>query len=108
MTHSRSDFLSYKILLISSLFSSAHFTHAGVISDAPPLAELFLNGLQMILVGISIIAVIAFIFTGIMYISASGDPQRMEQSKKMLIGSVVGLVIALMALIIVRVLTNIV
>jgi len=106
--YSRFKALSRKFFLISIFFGSIHFVQAGVISDAPSLAELFVNGLQMILAVVSIVAVIAVVIAGVMYITASGDERNIEKAKKMLVGSIMGLAIALMALIIVHVLTRLV
>lgn len=94
--------------VVASFFGYMGIAKAGVIDDAPSIAELFLNGLQMILSIVAVVAVVALVITGIMYIASSGDVGRTEQSKKMLVGSVTGLVIALLALVIVNVLSKLV
>lgn len=108
MKYLRCRNLSRKVFLISLFIGNAHFARAGVISEAPSLVELFVNGLQIVLTVVSIIAVIALVISGVMYISAGGDERSIERAKKMLVGSIAGLVIALLSLVIVQVLTQLV
>ena len=54
---------------------------------------------------IGILAVVGFVISGIMYITAAGDEDRVEMAKKMLTYSIVGIVVALLGLVIVTALS---
>lgn len=77
-------------------------TMAGVISDAPNLPHVFLNILNFLLSIVGIIAILSAVVAGMMYFFSAGDSSKAEQAKKYVWASVVGLLIALGALIIVR------
>jgi len=50
---------------------------------------------------IAVLAIVGFVISGIMYITAAGDEDRVEKAKQMLTYSVIGLVVALLGLAIV-------
>ena len=63
---------------------------------------LILKNVLMYLLGIiGILAIIGFVVSGIMYITAAGDEERVEKAKNMLTYSIIGLVVALIGLVIV-------
>lgn len=75
---------------------------AGVISNAPSLAEVLLNVLDFVLSIIGIIAILSLALSGALYLTTGSDTSRAEQAKRYAGASVIGLLIALGALIIVR------
>lgn len=72
---------------------------AGVITDAPPISLGLLNILQFLLSIVGILGIIGLLVAGILYLTATGDEERMQWAKKAMIGSVTGIVIALGALV---------
>lgn len=79
-----------------------NIAHAGVISDAPKLSSVALNALNFLLSVFGIVAIISLVVAGIIYLTASGSERRIETAKKMALYSIVGIVVALAAMVIVR------
>ena len=75
---------------------------AGVISDAPSLADVLLNVLDFVLSIVGIIAILSLALSGMLYLTSGGDASQAEKAKRYAGASVIGLLIALGALIIVR------
>ncbi|OIP59982.1 MAG: hypothetical protein CO143_00100 [Candidatus Moranbacteria bacterium CG_4_9_14_3_um_filter_45_14] len=63
------------------------------------LISVFMNWLLGI---IGVLAVIAFVVSGILYLTAAGDEGRIEQAKATMMYAIIGLVVALIGLIIVN------
>jgi hypothetical protein len=70
------------------------------ISDSP-IYTILKNVLLYLLGIIGILAIVGFVVAGIMYITAAGDEDRVENAKKMLTYSIIGVVVALVGLVIV-------
>lgn len=79
-----------------------NIAHAGIISDAPKLSGVALNALDFLLSVFGIIAIISLTVAGIIYLTAGGSEKRIETAKKMTLYSVVGIAVALGAMVIVR------
>ncbi len=58
--------------------------------------------MQWILALIGVIAVIAFVIAGILYLTAAGDEDRMQQAKRAMIYAIIGVIVALVGLVILR------
>ena len=54
------------------------------------------------------IAVLAFIIAGIMYITAGGDEAKVEKAKGIIVYSIIGIVVALLGLVILRMITSLI
>lgn len=76
----------------------------GVIDDAIPLSQVFLNALRWLLSWIGILGIAALALAGVFYVASSGNETRTAMAKRMVIYIVTGLAIALTALLIVRLL----
>lgn len=74
---------------------------AGVISDAPTINEILVNALQRILAFVGGLSILMIIGSGILYKTSSGNKDQHDLSRKVLIGSVGGLVLVLLSLVIV-------
>jgi hypothetical protein len=79
---------------------------AGVIEDATPVAEVLYNTLQFLLSIFGSIAIIALVLSGIIYVTASGNEERIKIAKKAAAYSVVGIIIALSGMVIIKFLTK--
>ncbi|MFH0969020.1 MAG: hypothetical protein V1804_00765 [Patescibacteria group bacterium] len=75
---------------------------AGVIESAPNILQLLLNILNFLLQIFGIIAIIALVVSGIIYLTAYGDEDRMKLGKKSLVYSIIGIAVALSGIIIVK------
>ena len=97
-------FLSLNIILLEVLKSMKliNIAHAGVISDAPKLSGVALNALDFLLSVFGIIAIISLIVAGIIYLTAGGSEKRIETAKKITLYSIIGIAVALAAMVIVR------
>lgn len=65
-----------------------------------PLAEVIQNVLDWLLIVIGVIAIIAFVISGLQYLMAAGNQNTMELGKRNMQWSIVGVIVALMGLII--------
>ncbi len=79
---------------------------AGVIRDAPTVLEILLTVVGFFLQCVGVLAVLGIVFAGFLYVTAGSDSGRATAAKRALVGSVVGLVIALLALVVVRTITG--
>ncbi len=74
---------------------------AGVITDATPVSQVLLNVLNFLLSVAGIIGILGVVFAGVLYLTASGDEGRVRLAKQALTASVIGLTVALGALLLV-------
>jgi len=79
-----------------------NIAHAGVISDAPKLSGVALNASNFLLSVFGFIAIISLAAAGIIYLTAGGSEKRIETAKKMALYSIVGIAVALAAMVIIR------
>lgn len=89
-------------MIQSVFFLVAPVFASGVISDAPSLASVLMKMLTFVLSTVGIIAILALVVSGLMYMLALGDTGRMATAKKYAFASVIGMSISLAALIIVK------
>ena len=75
---------------------------SGVIDSAPSIPELLLNILNFLLQIFGIIAIIALAISGIIYLTAYGDEDRMKLAKKSVAYSVIGIIVALSGMIVIK------
>jgi type II secretory pathway component PulF len=73
-----------------------------IIGDAPPVAEALVRFLEFLLTIFGGIAMIMLVFSGIAYFFASGNEQTQQIAKRSMYYSVIGIVVALGAILIVR------
>ena len=72
---------------------------AGVITDAKPVSSILIDILNFLLSIVGVFGIIGLVISGILYLTATGDEDRMHSAKNAMIGSVTGLIIALGALV---------
>ncbi len=80
----------------------------GVIDDAIPLSQVMLNALSWLLSFLGLVAIATLVVVGVFYAFSAGDAARAEQAKRMAGFVVVGLALGLSALVIVRLLGNVI
>ena len=73
-----------------------------------PVAEIVVNVITWMMSIIGVIAVAFIIYGGIMYATSAGNEQQIERAKKILLYAIIGLVIAIMALVIATLVTRVV
>ena len=78
---------------------------AGVITDAPEVTSILANVLQFVLSIVGILGIIGLVVSGIVYLTALGNEERLKRAKTMALASVTGIIVAVGALIIVTQLT---
>ncbi len=72
------------------------------------LLQTFINAIYLLMsIGLFIIAPILFIIGGIMMIMSSGNPEKIGQARKTMIGAVIGVVIVLSAYLIVNTIVSV-
>ncbi|HBI34148.1 MAG TPA: hypothetical protein DEA43_02955 [Candidatus Moranbacteria bacterium] len=74
---------------------------AGVISDAPSISSVGINVLNFLLSVVEIIAIISLVISGIIYLTAIDDKNRMQMAKRSLMYSIVGIMLGLGGMILV-------
>ena len=70
------------------------------------ISELIVAVGNWLLILVGVLAVIAIIYSGIMYMTAGGDQSKAEVAKKNLTWAILGLIIALLALVIINIITH--
>ncbi len=68
---------------------------AGIITDAPTVAEVLLNTLIFLLQVFGTLAIIGLVLSGIIYLTAGGNEKQIQRAKKAFDYSVVGIIVAL-------------
>lgn len=72
------------------------------ITDAPSLAEVLNNVLMYVLSIAGLLAILAIVFSGVMYILSGGNTEKVQKAKAGLMYSITGLVVVLISYSIVR------
>ena len=86
---------------MQNFFSIDTVLAAGSITDAPGVASILLNILQFLLSIIGILGIIGLVVSGVLYFFSAGDTKRIALAKRSAVGSVVGIIVALGALVLV-------
>lgn len=76
--------------------------HAGVITDAPSISNVGMNILNFLLSVVGIIAIIALVLSGILYLTAQDDKKRMQGAKRSMTYSILGIVLAMGGMILIK------
>lgn len=74
---------------------------AGVITDAPSISHSLFNILQFLLSIAGILGIIGLVVSGILYFFSAGNEERAALAKRSALMAVIGIVIALGALVLV-------
>ncbi len=93
--------LNFKLILFILTFAFL-ICSAGAIDEAPRIPELLLNILNFLLQIFGIIAIIALVVSGIIYLTAGGSEDQIKMAKKYSFYSIIGIVVALSSLIIIK------
>lgn len=81
---------------------------AGPIADAPTISQIVRNAVQFVTSIVGVLAVLMMVVGGVMYMSAGGDPKRVNQAKMTIVGGVIGITIAALSLVIVTTIASLV
>lgn len=68
----------------------------------PSLLQIAVNVLLFLLSIVGIIAIISLVVAGVMYLTAYGDPKKIDTAKAMVYNSIIGIVVTLASLVIIR------
>jgi type IV secretory pathway VirB2 component (pilin) len=79
---------------------------SGLLSSAPSLQTIAQRVLNLLLSIVGILGIIGLVAGGAIYLTAYGDEERIKKAKSMIAGSIMGIIIALAALVIVRQIAN--
>lgn len=74
--------------------------------SSAPITTILLNVLRWLLGIFGTIGVIAFVISGIQYLTAAGDEERMKAGKQNMLYSIIGVLIGLLGLVIVTAIDN--
>ena len=75
--------------------------HAGSITDATPITTILENILQFLLSIVGVLAIISLVVAGVLYLTAAGNTKQVDLAKKAVQLSIIGIIVALVALVIV-------
>ncbi|MFA4817692.1 MAG: pilin [Parcubacteria group bacterium] len=88
---------------VKDILGGASGTNADdIVNKAYTLKDIAINVLNFLLSVTGIVAIIGLIVGAIFYLTSYGDEERMEKGKKILVASVIGIIVAFSALVIVR------
>lgn len=88
------------------LDASPEVTIPEEVESATPLRDILMNTLNFLLAIIGVLSMIMLVVGGIMYLLSGGDEKRIDTGKKIVVFSLIGLTVALAALILVRQIAN--
>jgi type II secretory pathway component PulF len=77
------------------------------IQSAPTFAQILSNFLTWLMSIFGILALIAFVISGIMYLTSAGNQDRIELAKKSMTYAILGVIVGMAALIAVQVINKI-
>jgi len=98
-----------KTLLILTLLSALVFPLSSFafaefpVGTSPSITSLFANALSALWVIFTGIAVILFVFAGILFLTAQGRPEELTRAKQAFLWGVVGVVVAILAFSIIKI-----
>ncbi len=75
---------------------------AGAIATAPSFSHILMNVLYFLLSVVSIIAILSLVIAGLRYMIAFGDKEKIAAAKRMTGQSIVGIAVALGALVLLQ------
>lgn len=87
-------------------FLKVSVAQAGSITNATPITTILENILQFLLSIVGVLAIIALVAAGILYLTALGNMKQVALAKKAFQFSIIGIVVALGALVIVSQLSS--
>ena len=89
----------FLIFVLISLFSVPVLSNAqyGGMAPVPNLAILGANIARAVWVVFTVIVIIAFISSGILFLTAQGDPEKIKKARLALIWGVAGVVVGILA-----------
>lgn len=94
---------------IKKILGGASGTNADdIVNKAYTLKDIAINVLNFLLSVTGIVAIIGLIVGAIFYLTSYGDEERMEKGKKILAASIIGIIVAFSALVIVRQVANLI
>ena len=89
--------------------STSSSTGVGINTEATTnLSNTYYNALYTLLYVASIAAVLTFIYAGVRYITAGGEADKAESAKKIMLGSIIGIIIIIAAFTFYRTTINVV
>jgi hypothetical protein len=74
-----------------------------IVSSDASMTEIILQVASVLMSVVMVVSVLLLIWAGVIYAMAAGDDYKIQKSKKMMMWSVIGLVVALLARVIVKV-----
>jgi hypothetical protein len=83
------------------IFHFVNTAYAGSISDATPIATILQNVLNFLLSIVGVLAIISLVVAGVLYLTAAGNTKQVDVAKKAVQFSIIGIVVAMGALVIV-------
>ncbi len=75
-------------------------------TDPHPITTVAITVMNWILGIFGVLAVIAFVIAGIIYLTSAGDEDRAQQAKRAMTYSIIGVIVALMGLVIIYAVDN--
>ena len=73
--------------------------------DGSGVIDIIGNIMQWLLVLVGILAVIAFVISGILYLTSAGNEDQISQAKRAMVWAIVGVIVALLGLIVLNAVT---
>lgn len=82
--------------------TSSEETPANIIDTAPDAKNILTKIMNFLLTTFGVLALISFAISGIIYLSATGDPKKQETAKKIFLYSIIAIAVATSGIIILR------
>lgn len=92
--------LSLGVLFSPGVLSAQLSLPTGTNLPASPITVVILALMQWLLMIVAVIAIIAFVISGILYLTAAGNETQAEKAKNALIYSIIGVIVAMLGMIV--------
>lgn len=79
-----------------------NIAHAGVISSAPSISTIGMRIFNFLLSVAGIIAIIALVLSGMLYLTANGDERKMKLAKRAATYAILGIVFSMGGMILIK------
>lgn len=83
-------------------WSPDNYTETGLPGEGGSIQGIIENLADWFLVIIGTVAIIAFIISGVIYLTSAGDDSRMEKAKEAMIASIIGIIVALSGYVVIK------
>jgi heme/copper-type cytochrome/quinol oxidase subunit 2 len=89
-------------LFIQKAYAQVYSMAIPIVNYGPTREQLFQNIISTLLIVLGVISLIVIIYSGYSYMTSAGNPDQATRAKNILLGAIIGLVIAMASYVIIN------